>query len=416
MEHDPRVIELLLLWEAKREQGESVSLEELCSECHELIPGLQRAVARHLEMDDFLGAVFKRRHPEPDVPDVLEPDALEYFRAYANKQVCAFEVYDVSGPRRNLKLIGYDWPIILQEGAEIYADCQFIEPIGHGWFGEVWAAKGGLSAQIRRYLAMADSLPHHPNTGLKHQYIRCPERFPQRSKKPISEQQPLTAIKFVSRDDITCAREYYAASSMADLRHPNLLPILCIMRSIKPSWLIIESELAERTLADVLSDEQTKGGDGIPRDKLMRYAQDAAEGIDFLNEHGYLHRDVKPHNLFLVKDAVKVGDFGLFGAIDSQSISGGSGLTPAYAAPEFLRGESAPTSDQYCLGVTLCELLTGKLPFSEEQFEERLTQPPNLDMLPTAERAILTRALAVDPAQRWPDCRTFVRTLAATMP
>ena len=90
---------------------------------------------------------------------------------------------------------------------------------------------------------------------------------------------------------------------------------------------------------------QPAGLVGIPRDDAARAtSRDAAEALDYMNEkHNLQHLDVKPRNLFLVGDRVKVADFGLVKHLERPSASGiMGGVTPLYAAPETFAGKISP--------------------------------------------------------------------------
>ena len=91
-----------------------------------------------------------------------------------------------------------------------------------------------------------------------------------------------------------------------------------------------------------------------------------------------------------------------------------SSMTPAYAAPELFDGQASGKSDQYSLAVSYCQLRGGRLPFNGSAIQLmacHLSGTPDLSMLPAEEQPIVARALAKDPADRWPDCRTFVTAL-----
>src|SRR5262249_33890788 len=89
-----------------------------------------------------------------------------------------------------------------------------------------------------------------------------------------------------------------------------------------------------------------------------------------------------------------------------------------YAAPEFFEGRTSRHSDQYSLAITYCQLRGGQLPFTgtpAQMMAGHLMQTPDLEMLPAEERLPVARALAKDPAERWPSCRAFVEALFATV-
>jgi formylglycine-generating enzyme required for sulfatase activity len=175
-------------------------------------------------------------------------------------------------------------------------------------------------------------------------------------------------------------------------------------------------ELADRSLLDRLQEATGQGLPGIPLTELLEYMHDAARGIDHLNALGIQHRDIKPHNLLLVGDGVRVADFGLAKLLHHTLTSNTGAMTPAYAAPEFFQGQTSSQSDQYALAVTYCELRGDRLPFQGSYFQVmagHATQPPDLAMLPEAERPALARALAKQPHARWPSCRAFVDALTA---
>src|SRR5262249_17357141 len=88
----------------------------------------------------------------------------------------------------------------------------------------------------------------------------------------------------------------------------------------------------------------------------------------------------------------------------------------AYAPPEFFNGQTCSQSDQYALAVSYCQLRGGRLPFLgnyAQIMSGHLLHEPDLTMLPEEERPVLARALAKNPAERWPSCRALAEALAA---
>lgn len=229
------------------------------------------------------------------------------------------------------------------------------------------------------------------------------------------------AIKFVygninSLDDegYRAEQEFKAVQKMKEIRHPFILSMERI--DIVEGDLAIVMELADSSLHDLLQKYQAEGHPGIPRAKLLKYLRDAADGLDYLNECGLQHLDVKPRNLFLVGDRVKVADFGLVKNLDRQSSSGLlAGVTPIYAAPETFSGRFSRHSDQYSLGIVYVELLTGKRPFNGKSIRtlafQHVSEPPDLSAVPPGDRPILLRALAKDPEERFPSCQAFLAAL-----
>src|SRR5262249_20903588 len=150
--------------------------------------------------------------------------------------------------------------------------------------------------------------------------------------------------------------------------------------------LVIVMELAHRTLWDRFKESRAEGLVGIPRAELLGYLVEISEALDFMNEeHGLQHLDIKPQNLFLVHNHIKVADFGLVKALEGMMASITGGVTPVYAAPETFDGWVSRFSDQYSLAIVYQELLTGQRPFSGTTLRQLVMQhlhvPPDLSAL-----------------------------------
>src|SRR5262249_16337791 len=117
----------------------------------------------------------------------------------------------------------------------------------------------------------------------------------------------------------------------------------------------------------------------------------------------------------LLKNHVKLADLGLARLMGERSFTGTSCGSPAYMAPEVWRGRAMRQSDQYSLAASYVQMRRNRALFTNENLYEimlaHFQQAPDLSDLPAAERQVLLKALAKEPAQRFPTCLEFVRAL-----
>ncbi len=255
---------------------------------------------------------------------------------------------------------------------------RLIEPLGSGGFGEVWKceAPGGLFKAIKFVYGNLNSL---------------------------------------DAEGVRAEQELHALQRIKEVRHP----FVCSVERMEfvDGELMIVMELADRTLHDMFGECKQSGLIGIPGDDLMRYMRDAAEALDYMYvKHNLQHLDVKPRNLFLIGDRVKVADFGLVKGFDKSTNSGIlGGVTPLYAPPETFQGKISPQSDQYSLAIVYQELLTGHRPYVAKNLRQmaqmHMQAEPDLRSLPEGERAVVAKALSKDPTQRFSKCTGFVAAL-----
>ncbi|WP_415947881.1 serine/threonine protein kinase [Streptomyces sp. KLOTTS4A1] len=145
----------------------------------------------------------------------------------------------------------------------------------------------------------------------------------------------------------------------------------------------------------------------LPRPTVFRLIAGVAEGLMAVHARGLVHRDLKPANILLADDGPRVIDFGIAHAASATAatVTGLRIGTPAYMAPEQVRGRSAgPPADVFALGNLAVYAATGRAAFGEGNaealFYRILHEEPELDACPESLRELLGRCLAKDPAER----------------
>src|SRR6056297_3263039 len=215
----------------------------------------------------------------------------------------------------------------------------------------------------------------------------------------VSEAGKEVALKRIQRNlDI----ELRGVSHCLNLKHPNLISLYDVCRDADDQAWVIMEYVAGPNLREVLD----RSPAGLPVDDALRCFAGLAAGVAHLHDSGVVHRDLKPGNMFDDGGIIKIGDYGLSKFI-SCSRRGGhteSVGTFHYMAPEIGRGEYGREIDIYALGVILCELLTGRVPFDGESSHEivmkHLTAQPDLQGVPAPYHQVIAAALQKDPARR----------------
>jgi serine/threonine protein kinase len=233
------------------------------------------------------------------------------------------------------------------------------------------------------------------------------------------------AIKFVYGDlqqageeGQRAGQELKALSRVKTVRHPYILSLE--RYDIVDDQLLIVMELADKNLWDRFKEYRAKGLPGIPRSELLRYMSETAEALDLMNvEYQLQHLDIKPQNIFLIHNHVKVADFGLVKDLEGMAASVTGGVTPVYAAPETFDGWVSRFSDQYSLAIVYQELLTGQRPFVGSNVRQLILQhlqaTPNVSSLPPEDRPVILKALAKNPDERHASCMDMVKALLGNM-
>lgn len=255
---------------------------------------------------------------------------------------------------------------------------QILAPLGAGGMGEVYAA---TDTRLRRRVAI---------------------------KRLIG---PATRAAELRRRALNEAR------AAAQLNHPHIAAVYDVIEADE-ALLIVMEYVEGQTLAARLQQGR------LPLAETVRIVTAIADALAAAHRVGVLHRDLKPSNIVLMPDGqVKILDFGLARITEAPAdhvtgdltptatAIGELAGTPAYMPPERVMGKAVDhRADIYSLGVVLFELLTGRLPFTAPDFISLLTRiatqpspaPHQIDpSIPTAISQVVTRAMAMDPADRY---------------
>ncbi|TDC82932.1 serine/threonine protein kinase [Micromonospora sp. KC606] len=196
------------------------------------------------------------------------------------------------------------------------------------------------------------------------------------------------------------------ARTMATINHPGVVDVYDFGNDQHIAFLVMEY-----VEGDALSATLSRHGRLTPGRTMALVAQ-AADALHAAHEKGIVHRDVKPGNLLVRPNGTLVlTDFGIARSdLVGQLTAAGSVLgTASYISPEQANGAVAtPASDVYALGVVAYQCLAGRRPFEGDNPLDiamqhvRDTPRPLPGDIPPQVKAIVERALAKDPAHRWP--------------
>ena len=238
----------------------------------------------------------------------------------------------------------------------------------------------------------------------------------------------LKVLKAQYADDPAAVERFRReATTAVRLRHPNVVTVLAVGR--------LDEEFdgtpagAPYLVMDYLPDSlasRLAATPALPEAEVRRIGAEVARGLAYAHQAGVVHRDVKPDNVLFGRDGqAVVTDFGIARAVaDTLAPATRSAVvgTPSYFSPEQARGLPLDgRTDIYALGVTLYQAATGALPFTGEDWysvmRQHVEDPPtpprtrNPALSPELDGIIL-RALAKDPADRFPTAGAMADALA----
>jgi response regulator RpfG family c-di-GMP phosphodiesterase/tRNA A-37 threonylcarbamoyl transferase component Bud32 len=231
------------------------------------------------------------------------------------------------------------------------------------------------------------------------------------------------AVKVVRKNELEPAaakrilgRFREEAQSAGNLHHPNIVAIYEYGEDEGAAWIAMELVMGKSLREHLAAGFRPSAGE------LPGVLAQVLEALDYSHSRGVVHRDIKPGNVLVSEmGEAKITDFGIARVERTQAPRGAEIVgTPYYMAPEQFRGGAADErTDIYAAGVLAYEVLCGRRPFTEAagdleaQILDTPPPPPSAvaPQLPAALDAVLGRALAKDPAQRYASAREFLEAL-----
>ena len=222
----------------------------------------------------------------------------------------------------------------------------------------------------------------------------------------------LVAIKVLKRElsqDEEFRRRFHAESqAVAMLSHPNIVSVYDVSHSNNLDYIVMEL-IEGITLKQYL---EQKGR--LNWREALHFSTQIAKALEHAHSRGIIHRDIKPHNIMILKDgSVKVADFGIARISSAQNTLTREALGSVhYISPEQAKGGKVDyRSDLYSLGVVMYEMLTGRPPFDGDtpvsvaiqHINAKPVMPRELNPdIPEGFEQITMHAMAADISKRYP--------------
>jgi serine/threonine-protein kinase len=218
------------------------------------------------------------------------------------------------------------------------------------------------------------------------------------------------------------ARFVAEARIMAALRHRGVVDVYDYGKSQVPDNGMVAYLVMEYVDGQPLSRRIADSG-RLSVDETLSVVAQAADALQAAHTNGIIHRDVKPANLLIQPDGtVVLVDFGVARMQDETTMSGRVLGTAAYMAPEQASGRGvSPATDIYALGVVAYHCLAGSAPFTDGTPVEiavrhlSVEPPPLPEDVPAPVRALVERAMAKDPADRYPSAAAMATAARAAL-
>ena len=233
---------------------------------------------------------------------------------------------------------------------------------------------------------------------------------------------------FLAEEKDFLTRFQREARIVATFRHPNIVQVYDFDYDADNNAYYMVMEFIDGPSLKSRLKEVAREGQMLPLEEAVRIVVAVANALDYAHQHGMVHRDIKPANIMFTQDGqVILSDFGIARMVDTATLTASGAMvgTPAYMAPEQGLGQTGDErSDIYSLGVVLYQLITGSLPFDADTplgiVLKHINAPPapptDLNsILPPGVEAVVMRALAKDPNNRYQTAREFAADLEKAM-
>lgn len=222
------------------------------------------------------------------------------------------------------------------------------------------------------------------------------------------------AVKVLSghhiEDPLSLQRFMREAKVMAKLEHPNLVPVYAAGNFAQRPYIVMKF-LEGRSLWRRLRFDETR----IELPEIVRITRQVCDALGYLHALGFIHRDVKPSNVFLGPNGrVTLLDFGILKdpTLEDLTVTGERPGTPSFMAPEVTAGLHVDIrSDIYSLGLLLMHALSGRPNLRTES--ARNDSRANSPWVPRALWAVIDRALAPNPEDRFQTAEAFAQAVEA---
>lgn len=227
-------------------------------------------------------------------------------------------------------------------------------------------------------------------------------------KKEFSED-----TRFVSRFKIE-------AQSAAGLAHPNIVNVYDVAEEGDVNYIVME--LVEGITLKEYIEKRGK----LSSKEAVSISIQVAMGIEAAHKNHIVHRDIKPQNIMISKEGkVKVTDFGIARAMSSQTVSSAQMGSVHYTSPEQARGGfSDSKSDIYSLGVTMYEMVTGRVPFDGDStvtvaikhLQEEVVSPSEYaNNIPFSLEQIILKCIQKSPTNRYLNMGDLIQDLKMSL-